>query len=156
MIRSISIIVSTYNRADRLVQTLESIKGLKTPTGVWWELIIVDNNSNDETARVARTFAAASGLNVQYVFEPRQGLSRARNAGLSRACGDIVAFTDDDCIVDPSWLVAMTKEFERDPGIGGVGGRVELFDPADKPATVRTFRDFRVFKPTQQFILIIG
>ena len=83
----ISVIVCSYNRSDSLRQTLASLAGQSRPAGHSWELIVVDNNSTDDTAELVKTFAAASGLDVRYVLEESQGLSHARNAGIRAARG---------------------------------------------------------------------
>lgn len=119
----ISVIVCTYNRSESLIKTLDSLVQLWAPPGLSWELIVVDNNSTDDTAEVVRTFAEASSFNVRYVFEMNQGLSYARNAGIRVAGGDIVAFTDDDVSVDPGWLCELQKIFDQF-GCVGVGGRI--------------------------------
>jgi GT2 family glycosyltransferase len=75
------------------------------------------------------------------VREPVAGLSRARNAGLASAAGDLLLFTDDDCLPDPHWLAVIRDEFARAPALGVLGGRVELFDERDQPTTTRTSRE---------------
>jgi glycosyltransferase involved in cell wall biosynthesis len=138
---SISVVVCTYNRAAKLPVTLKSLLGMNVPAGVEWEVVCVDNNSTDDTPNVIEAFGRESTVPVRYVFEPLQGLAAARNAGLGAARGDIIAMTDDDCIVDPGWLAEICAEFASDPELGILGGRVELFNPEDLPLTVRTGRD---------------
>jgi GT2 family glycosyltransferase len=118
----ISVIVCTYNRRTTLAQTLRSLRELRID-GVDWELILVDNKSTDGTADVLREFAGSSGLNVRIVFEPVQGLSQARNTGIRHASGDIIAFTDDDVLVDPRWLCQLQDTFDKYE-CAGVGGRI--------------------------------
>jgi glucosyl-dolichyl phosphate glucuronosyltransferase len=129
----ISVIVCTYNRSESLRKTLGSLAQLWAPAGTSWELIVVDNNSTDDTAEVVKTFAAASSFSVRYVFEINQGLSHARNAGINAARGDIVAFTDDDVTVDPRWLCELRKIFEQF-GCIGVGGRIVPVWIGQKPS----------------------
>jgi len=86
-------------------------------------VLVVDNNSSDETRAVAEGFGGR--LNVRYVFEPVQGTSTARNTGIRHAAGDVVVFFDDDCVAEPDWLHHMEMPFVRDPAIGMVGGRIE-------------------------------
>jgi len=133
-----SVIVCTRNRCSALAQLLDSLTQLVTPRELSWELVIVDNGSTDGTAVLLDAFA--DRLPIRRVFEPRKGLSRARNAGLRAARGEILAFTDDDCLPAPDWLSAIVQEFAHDPGLAGLGGRVELHDPRDFPITIRTSR----------------
>jgi glycosyltransferase involved in cell wall biosynthesis len=117
----LSVVVSTYNRADRLPPALAS---LLCQTGdIAYEVIVVDNNSSDGTSDVIAGIAA-SDSRVRHVFEPRQGLSHGRNAGIARARASIVAFTDDDVRVAPDWVAQIRKTFDEHRDVGYVGGRV--------------------------------
>ena len=94
------------------------------------ELILIDNNSSDRTAQLAREFERYQ--NFRYVFEGQQGLSAARNRGITEARGDIVAFLDDDVIMDRAWLGRLQQCFdETDAGV--VGGRSYLIFEESPP-----------------------
>jgi glucosyl-dolichyl phosphate glucuronosyltransferase len=128
----ISIIICTYNRAKSLKKTLHSIRMMSLPEDLSWEIIIVDNNSKDNTKAMVEDFEINSGLNIRYVFEEKQGLSHARNRGIYEAKGNIVAFLDDDVIVTHNWLIALIRAFSaNNPSV--VGGRVLLHDDFTKP-----------------------
>jgi glycosyltransferase involved in cell wall biosynthesis len=130
---------------------------METVPGLEWEIILIDNNSNDDTADVIRDFAQTSELNVRYLFERKQGLAHARNTGVTVAKGDILVFTDDDCIVDQRWLITILNEFTSDPHLSGLGGRVELYDQNDFPVTIRTSTEKQLFSsPKQLFTLLPG
>lgn len=137
--RVISVVICTYNRAEKLGNALTSLAALD-PRPESWELLVVDNGSSDNTEAVVRDFAAPAGCRAIYVHEPRRGLAQARNRGVQESSGDIIAFTDDDCRVDRSWLAALMREF-ADPTLHLLGGRVELFNPADQPVAVRMRRE---------------
>lgn len=118
----ISVVLSTYNRADRLPAALDA---LLAQTGhVLYEIIVVDNNSTDDTAAVVHPIARHSAGRVRYAFEPRQGLSHGRNAGIALARSPIIAFTDDDVRVAADWILQMKRAFDEHPDAGYVGGRV--------------------------------
>jgi glycosyltransferase involved in cell wall biosynthesis len=118
----VSVVLCTYNRADRLPAALDA---LLSQTGrVRYEVIVVDNNSTDGTPAVVRSIAARSNCRVRYTFEPRQGLSHARNAGITLAASPIIAFTDDDVRVAPDWISQVKRAFNDHPDIVYVGGRV--------------------------------
>ncbi|MGH7646757.1 MAG: glycosyltransferase family 2 protein [Gemmatimonadaceae bacterium] len=135
----VSLIVCTRNRREALARLLESLEHLVVPREMRWELIVVDNGSTDGTPAL---LASPPGtLPVRTVREPVPGLSRARNAGLASAAGDLLLFTDDDCLPDPHWLAVVRDEFARAPALGMLGGRVELFDERDQPTTTRTSRE---------------
>jgi glycosyltransferase involved in cell wall biosynthesis len=116
-----SVVIATYNRAGELRQTLQSLASLRVAGG--WELIVVDNNSPDDTARVVETFARAAPMPVHYVHEKIQGRSAALNAGIRAAAGDIIVTTDDDVRVEPDWLEQAGTALER-LQCGYIGGRV--------------------------------
>jgi glycosyltransferase involved in cell wall biosynthesis len=135
----ISVIVCTYNRADKLQNLLASLTQMTVPPGLAWELIVVDNNSTDGTAQLLAEAEAHATLPLRRLFERRPGLAIAHNTALGEAKGDVIAFTDDDCRVDPNWLAVVDREF-RDPAVALLGGRVELFNAADHPTSTRVGR----------------
>lgn len=108
----ISVIVCTYNRCDSLRQTLATFSRVEGCWTVPWELLVIDNNSHDRTKEVVAEFAATV-LPLRYVFEQRQGLSNARNRGIEEARGDIIAFTDDDVLIDTGWLENLQKAYHE-------------------------------------------
>jgi glucosyl-dolichyl phosphate glucuronosyltransferase len=121
----ISVILCTHNRSRSLGKALESLAALKMPASEEWDVIVVDNNSADPTRSVVEEFCRRDPLHFRYLFEPRQGKSHALNAGIAHASADILAFTDDDVAVEPTWLYELTHPLE-DPKWAGTGGRVFL------------------------------
>jgi glycosyltransferase involved in cell wall biosynthesis len=91
------------------------------------EIVVVDNNSSDDTADVVRrcTEDLRSIIPVAYVHEPKQGLSRARNTGIEAARGDILAFLDDDAVPSSGWLTAIAGAFATHPDAAAAGGPIE-------------------------------
>jgi GT2 family glycosyltransferase len=153
----VSVIVCTHNRAHRLEQTLNSLQQMTVPFDLLCELIIVDNNSSDNTKEVIDNFRNKSSLNIKYVFERGQGLSRARNMGIQEASGNIIAFTDDDCIVDRYWITSISKAFHTDESIAGIGGRVLLYNKMDRPISIRIYEERATISSTDRIIkLMIG
>lgn len=119
----ISVVVCTYNRADMLRQMLEAFFAQRDLAVVDHELIVVDNNSSDNTPVVVDEFRRFP--NIRYVFEGRQGLCYARNRGVTESRGEIVALLDDDVIVDKAWLVKLQECFDATTA-DVVGGRSHL------------------------------
>ncbi|HWP35349.1 MAG TPA: glycosyltransferase, partial [Thermodesulfobacteriota bacterium] len=117
-----SVVICTRDRAALLAETLASLRALADP-GVPYEVVVVDNGSTDGTRAVVEAHAAASRVPVRYVYEPRGGLSAARNAGVAAARGEAIAFTDDDVVVDPGWLAAFARALATHP-VDFLGGRV--------------------------------
>jgi glycosyltransferase involved in cell wall biosynthesis len=97
-----SIVLPTYNRAGDLRDTLKSLAALTTSKP--WELIVVDNNSSDETQAVVQEASRSFPVELRYLFEQEQGRSAAMNTGIAEARGDIILTTDDDVRVEPQWL----------------------------------------------------
>ncbi len=128
----ISLIICTYNRADRLNETIKSITNLCIPAKIKWELIIVDNNSNDLTRSIVDGYLNVFGENLRYFQEYKQGKSFALNTAIKLAKGQILAFTDDDVILHSHWLSEILKAFE-DNSIIGIGGKILPIWPCEKP-----------------------
>ncbi len=127
----ISVIVCTYNRADVLARMLDSFIAQPGLARVPHELIVVDNNSTDHTHRVLERFQSTSRLRV--FLETRQGLSHARNRGVAEARGDIVAFLDDDVLVQADWIERLHDCFAA-TGADVVGGRATLLHERTPPS----------------------
>ncbi|BCO07682.1 hypothetical protein GF1_00580 [Desulfolithobacter dissulfuricans] len=127
----LSIIVCTYNRAISLQRLVDGFCRCIAPSDLTWELIIVDNNSTDNTYSVLEE-AKESLENVTYVKELKQGLSFARNRGIVEATGRFLFFMDDDAVPCRKFLVAIQEAFDRFPGIRCFGTRVISYFP-NKP-----------------------
>lgn len=98
-----SIIVCTYNRAESLRGTLQALRAQDVDSSRQWEVIIVDNNSQDHTRSVVDAAQHDWPL-LRYEFEGEQGLSHARNHGIGSARGHVLLFTDDDVLPETDWL----------------------------------------------------
>ena len=118
----VSVVIGTYNRCQLLPGAIKSLLAQQSE-GVRFEIIVVDNNSTDETREVVNFFRQ-SDPPMRYVFEPQQGISHARNAGVIHSRSPIVAFTDDDIRVAPDWISTIKKTFDAHPEIGFIGGKV--------------------------------
>jgi glycosyltransferase involved in cell wall biosynthesis len=116
-----SIVIATYKRAADLGETLASLAALQ-PDGPW-EVIVVDNNSPDDTRGVVERAARTFPVELRYLVEREQGRSPALNAGIRAARGEIVATTDDDVRVPADWLNRAAEGLER-LQCDYVGGRV--------------------------------
>jgi glycosyltransferase involved in cell wall biosynthesis len=128
-----SIVIATYKRAADLRETLASLARLQ-PDGPW-EVIVVDNNSPDDTRAVVEAAAPSFPVDLRYLFEREQGRSPALNTGISAARGAIIATTDDDVRVPPDWLNTAARGLER-LQCNYVGGRVLPIWGAPRPAWI--------------------
>jgi glycosyltransferase involved in cell wall biosynthesis len=121
---SLSIAICTKDRAQRLARLLQSLQRVTRDSRFRsTEIVVIDNASVDSTTRDA--VAAFEG--VRYLFEPRAGLDFARNTAVRHATGDLLAFLDDDVVVDRHWLEGLFAAWEGCPHAGGFTGLVLPF-----------------------------
>ena len=119
-----SVIIPTCNRADLIGLAIESVLRQRDD-GMPFEIIVVDNNSHDATAAVVHRYIETAGdWQVRYLFEPRQGVSYARNLGIDHARADLIVFLDDDLEATPGWLRRFKQAFDEHPQIDCIGGYV--------------------------------
>jgi glucosyl-dolichyl phosphate glucuronosyltransferase len=128
----ISVAICTYNRADRLKLALEALCH-QTLEASQFEILVIDNASTDSTRTVCQAFETALPQ-FRYVFEPVQGLSKARNTALQEAKSLYIAFLDDDAIPSPSWLASLLQAFQTvQPEPVCVGGLIRPLWESPKP-----------------------
>jgi glycosyltransferase involved in cell wall biosynthesis len=117
----ISVVICTRNRPDRLRECLRSLRPV---TYSPLEILVIDNAPADSETRMVVDEMAGADARIRYACEPIAGLSVARNHGLTKATFDLVAFTDDDTLVDPGWAAALAAGFAADPEAECVTGLV--------------------------------
>ncbi len=118
----ISVIVCTHNRCALLAKALDSLAASKLPGSVDWEILVVDNNSNDQTRTTVEEVSRRYPGRFVYIFESHPGKSYALNTGVRQAKGEVIAFMDDDVTAEPSWLENLTSVLHGDTW-AGTGGR---------------------------------
>jgi glycosyltransferase involved in cell wall biosynthesis len=131
----VSVVICTRNRRELLRATLESLRSLIVPAGQRWELLVVDNHSSDGTDDVIAAYRDL--LPLRPLFEPKIGLSRARNTAVRAAAGDLLLFTDDDVRIDPGWMTAYLEAGREWPDAGYFAGVIRPHFAAGVPAWVR-------------------
>lgn len=115
----ISVVVATRDRPTQLVTCLDSLAALAPPAD---EIVVVDQSTDERT----RAAVAASALpRVRYVHQEAVGLSHGRNLGVASTSGELVIFTDDDCVVDRGLVGALTATLARHPDAAVLFGRVD-------------------------------
>ncbi len=119
---SITVILCTYNRCRILAKALQSIASSILSDRIDWEVLVVDNNSSDQTSETIAQFCHQYPRRFRYLLEPKAGKSYALNSGIRVARGEILAFVDDDVTVEPTWLDNLTSSL-RDGAWAGSGGR---------------------------------
>lgn len=118
----VSVVIPTYNRSALLRNAVDSV--LAQDTHVPFEIVIVDNNSQDDTAAVVRSLMDAHRGRLRYVLEREQGNAHARNRGVESAAADIIAFIDDDVTVASNWLTSLKQALDARQDLSFVGGKV--------------------------------
>lgn len=141
---SVSVVISSRNRASQLRKTLARVQSLET--AVPWELVLVDNASTDDTLRVMDAFGKEADFPVQVVQESLPGWGAAKNTGVRTSSGGIVVSLDDDCYPAPDYIDSVAEAFE-DPELGYLGGRILLHDPTDRPVTINRLTEPRILPP---------
>jgi len=143
----VTVAIPTYNRADFLRQTLAGLVAQQFPRD-HFEVLVIDNNSRDNTAAVVAEFASTRPA-PRYIREEKQGLDHARNRALAEARGEIIVFGDDDILVKPDWLAQITVPLLADAGhrVGAVGGEVIPVFPDGLPDWVREWHAPLAFRP---------
>lgn len=127
---NLSIIISTYNNAESLIRTLESVAAQDADHSLW-ECIVVNNASTDNTAERFSAFAEShSSVNLRMVNESQQGLSYARNRGIAESKGTILAFIDDDETVNKEFVSAYIDLFNNHGAFVAAGALKVRYDSA--------------------------
>ena len=116
---NVSVIVVTRNRCNMLIRAIESILSNETKAN---ELIIIDNNSEDKTEEKIKKYLKKHD-NIKYYKEKKVGISYARNLGLKKANGEIIIYTDDDCVVAKNWIGNIKKSHLKYPDAYAIGGK---------------------------------
>jgi glycosyltransferase involved in cell wall biosynthesis len=112
---------------------LDSILASQMPDSMQWEVLLIDNNSIDQTSKVAKEYALGYPHRFRYVFEATPGKSYALNTGIRESIGDILAFVDDDVTVRPEWLWNLTKSLDGCEWVGS-GGRTLMAEHFEPPS----------------------
>lgn len=135
-IQSVDIASCTWNRASLLSRTLDSLTRLTVPDGVKLSVIVVNNNSNDDTDEVLESFAQtpfAAKHRVLRILESQQGHTFARNRAIEESTGDLILWTDDDVLVSEDWLAKYVAAAELQTEVDFWGSRIVPRFEAGKP-----------------------
>jgi GT2 family glycosyltransferase len=118
----LSVVIPVYQGEHEIGPCLESVLEQSYPRERY-EIVVVDNGSTDGTRDIVQRYP------VVLEEEARHGVAAARSAGVARAHGELIVFTDADCRADRNWLESLVARFDRDPDLGGVGGYLASLDP---------------------------
>jgi glycosyltransferase involved in cell wall biosynthesis len=118
----VSVVICTRNRPDLIGNAVASVLANTYPS---FDVLIVDQSDDDSTREVVGALRA-SYCNLGYVHTNQPGLSRAYNIGVRETSGELLAFTDDDCVAPPDWLAMITEAFQSEPDADMLYGQVLL------------------------------
>lgn len=132
---ALTVAICTRNSAQRISRVLTALAAQRVVSGLAWEVLLIDNASDDATARSAVQQAALYGLPLRVVAEAQPGLAHARQKAAREARGAVISFVDDDNIVAADWVAAAVEFMRLHPRAGLVGGRIsaEFTEPQSRP-----------------------
>lgn len=142
----VSVVIPVYNDPERLKMCLEALENQTYPTRCY-EVIVVDNGSDESIEGIVNQFGQAVAT-----YESRIGSYAARNKGISLAKGDIIAFTDADCIPASDWIEKGVASLVSVSNCGLVAGKVELFSKLEQPNTVELFESIGWWRSQKEAI----
>lgn len=121
-----TVAIPTYNGANRLPLVLDKLRSQINTENISWEVIIVDNNSNDNTSQIIQDYQSRFGefVSIKYLFEPQQGAAFARIKAIKEANGIYIGFLDDDVLPEKNWVSAAYSFCQAHPQAGAVGGQI--------------------------------
>ena len=152
--KKLSLIIATYNRAQSLLRTLRSVVSQSAAPELW-ECIVVNNNSTDNTAEVFACFAADNqGFDLKMVTEVKQGLSNARNAGITASKGEYVAIVDDDETLESSYIESYIEFFDSFPTAMAAGGAVRAEYESHRPRWMSHYTERMIANPIDLDVVV--
>lgn len=152
--KKLSLIIATYNRAQSLLRTLRSVVSQSAAPELW-ECIVVNNNSTDNTAEVFARFAAENqGFDLKMVTEVKQGLSNARNAGITASKGEYVAIVDDDETLESSYIESYIEFFDSFPTAMAAGGAVRAEYESHRPRWMSHYTERMIANPIDLDVVV--
>jgi glycosyltransferase involved in cell wall biosynthesis len=139
-----TVAVPTYNGADRIVQLLDKLRSQINTENFSWEILIVDNNSKDNTAQIVQKYQEnwSERYPLKYYFEAEQGAAFARRRAVYEALGEWIGFLDDDILPDENWVAAAYSFGKEHPEAGAYGGQIHAEFDASPPDNFKRIQSF--------------
>ncbi|MFM7425539.1 MAG: hormogonium polysaccharide biosynthesis glycosyltransferase HpsE, partial [Elainella sp.] len=157
-----TVAIPTYNGAQRLPEVLRRLQAQVDLADLSWEVLVVDNNSSDETGSVIQAFQTDFPCPLRYLFEPQQGAGAARQLAIRAAQADLIGFIDDDLWPEPDWVMAAYRFGQQHPQSGAYGSRVSADYEVPPPPKFKRIQAFlaitergdlpRLYPPSQRLL----
>jgi glycosyltransferase involved in cell wall biosynthesis len=143
-IKGVSIIICCYNSANRIGNTLKHISLQNVSPEISWEVIVVNNNSSDDTVEIAKSEWGKYNCSAPFLIvnEPEQGLSNARKRGVDSAKYKYLIFCDDDNWLNNDYVETVLTILENNPAIGVIGGSIQAITDLDLPDWFQSYSDW--------------
>ena len=152
--KKLSLILATYNRAESLLRTLHSVVSQSAAPELW-ECVVVNNNSTDNTAEVfARFVAENEDFDLRMVTETKQGLSNARNAGITASVGGYIAIIDDDETLEDCFIESYIEFFDSFPTAMAAGGAVRAVYESRRPRWMSHYTERMIANPIDLDVVV--
>lgn len=144
MLVAFTVAIATYNGESRLPEVLDLLRSQTNTDSFSWEVLVVDNNSSDNTAKVVQNYQSdwPSDYPLNYCFESRQGLAFARQRAVEEAKGELIGFLDDDNLPTPGWVAAACTFGQKHPKAGAYGSQIQGYFEVAPP---ENFKRIAVF-----------
>lgn len=139
-----TVAIPTYNGEKRLPEVLDRLRSQINTENLSWEVIVVDNNSSDQTVKVIREYQAnwPKAYPLKYYFEAEQGSAFARQRAIKEAKSELIGFLDDDNIPDVSWVAAAYAFGQAHPNAGAYGSQIHGEFEVEPPSNFRRIVGF--------------
>lgn len=144
MLVDITVAIPTYNGESRLPEVLDRLRSHINTENFSWEVIVVDNNSTDNTAKVVQAYQAnwPEHYPLHYGFEAQQGAAFARRHAFESAKGTLIGFLDDDNLPAPDWVAAAYEFAQKHPTAGAYGSQIHAIFEATPPENFHRIAPF--------------
>ncbi len=144
-----TVAIPTYNGETRLPEVLKKLKLQTNTQNFSWEVIVVDNNSTDRTAKVVADYQAnwPKSIPLKYAFAPKQGAAFARQRAVEKARGEFIGFLDDDNLPEPEWVAQAYTFGKNNPKVGAFGSQIhgEFFEQNSESELPENFKQIACF-----------
>ncbi len=140
-----TVIICTYNGENRLPHVLDRLRTQEHLENLAWEILVIDNNSTDNTEKVVRQYQSQSLKSypkIRYCFESKQGITFARRLGIQESNSPLIGFLDDDNFPDENWVNSAYSFAQSHPNAGALGSAIQALYEVEPPTNFKRIACF--------------